>query len=457
MTVRFVDATEPWRGEADAMVRLSFPLALTQLALVAIVTTDVIMTGWLGAEALAAGALAGHYLWIFDFFAFGLLGAVAPILSQHLGARRVRMVRPTVRQGCWTAIIIALPSAVMIWHAGSVLVFLGQDADLSGAGQSYLRYMVIGLLPGFWNIVLSDFLIAHARPRATLVISVAGIGVNGLADYAFMFGHFGFPAMGLVGAGIASAIVKTLMFLATLVFVLTDRRLRRYRLFGYFWRPDWPRLREIVTVGVPIAMTEMAEGGTVLVASLLMGLISIDALAAHGAIVQCIVVVIIVPIGLMQAASVRVGRAVGAGNYQAANRAGLIAIGLGFIYTLVIAAGFLLFGDVIVGMYLDDSVAENRLEASLAASFLVIGAVFLVADSAQIVTRGALMGLKDTQVPMCFALGSYGLSLPAAGLFAVYLGYGGQAVWLCMLVSASVLAALLIRRFWIKCKHLADC
>ena len=284
----------------------------------------------------------------------------------------------------------------------------------------------------------------------------AGIAINGLADYAFIFGHFGFPAMGLVGAGIASAIVKTLMFLATLGFVLTDRRLARYRLFGYFWRPDWPRLREIVTVGVPIAMTEMAEGGVVLVASVLMGLISVDALAAHGVTVQCIIIVIIVPVGLMQAASVRVGRAAGASDYPAATRAGRIAIGLGLVYSFVIAAAFLLFGDVIVGVFLDDSVAENRLAASLAVSFLAIGGIFFIADSTQIITRGALMGLKDTPTPMVFALGSYGLTLPAAGFFAVYLGYGGEAIWLCMLVSAVVLAVMLVRRFETKCMRLIE-
>ena len=113
------------------------------------------------------------------------------------------------------------------------------------------------------------------------------------------------------------AIVTSFMFIAMLIFVLTDRRFRRYRLLGYFWRADWPRFKEIFTIGFPIALTEMAEVATVLVASLLMGLISIDALAAHGVTVQCIVILIIIPVGLMQAASVRVGRAVGAGDLEA--------------------------------------------------------------------------------------------------------------------------------------------
>ena len=131
-------------------------------------------------------------------------------------------------------------------------------------------------------------------------------------------------------------------------------------------------------------------------------------------------------------------------------------MGLGFAYSLVIAAAFLLFGETIVGIYLDDTVAENRTAASLAVSFPAVGAVFLIAGSAQIITRGALMGLKDTKVPMYISFGSYGLSLPAAGLFGVYLGYGGQAIWLCMLVSTAVLAVMLIQRFQFKCRILID-
>jgi multidrug resistance protein, MATE family len=441
-----------WRHETRAVVRLAAPLALTELAFMAIVATDVIMMGWLGADSLAAGTLAGQYYWFSEFFVLGLLGAIAPILSRHLGARRYRMIRGTVRQGFWLAIIASVPCILMIWYAGSVLVLLGQEPNLAHMSQSYLRYMVIGFLPGLGHFVLAEFLVAHHRPRAVLVITIIGIGVNILADYTFMFGHFGFPAMGLVGAGVASAIVTTLMFLAVFFFVLTDRRIRRYHLFGYFWRVDWPQLREIFTVGFPIALTDMAQFGTFLVASLFMGLISIDALAAHGVTIQCIEIALVVPIGLMQAASVRVGYTVGAGDHRATSRAGMMPIWLGFAYTLLIAAIFLFFGETLVGVYLDATIAENRQATTLAISFLAIGALFFIADSTLTITRGALMGLTDTRVPMMFALGSYGIGLPAAAFFGVYLGYGGQAIWLSLLAPASVLAVILIQRFRSKCK-----
>jgi MATE family multidrug resistance protein len=298
-----------WSREARATVSLAVPLVFIEMAWVAMVTTDTVMMGWLGQESLAAGSLAGQFFLFFEFFAVGVLAAVVPILAQHLGARRFRMVRGIVRQGFWAALILAIPCMAIIWHAQAILVFLGQDPDIASAGQSYLRYMVLGFLPGLWFVVLNEFLVAHTRPRATLVVTVLGIGINALADYALMFGHFGFPRLELIGAGIASATVSTFMFLALLGFVLIDRRLRRYRLLGRFWRADWSQLYEIARLGVPIAVAHLAEVGMFLASALLMGLIGTAALAAHAVAYQCAVIAYMVPYGIGQAATVRVGRA----------------------------------------------------------------------------------------------------------------------------------------------------
>ena len=111
-------ATSRWRQEARAIATLALPLSLTQLAYMAIVATDVIMMGWLGSEYLAAGSLAGHYIWFFEYFAFGLLAAIAPILSHHIGARNFRLIRRTVRQGFWMAVIVVIPCAAMVWQSG---------------------------------------------------------------------------------------------------------------------------------------------------------------------------------------------------------------------------------------------------------------------------------------------------------------------------------------------------
>ena len=445
-----------WYRESRAIVHLAAPLALTQLAYMAITTTDVVMMGWLGPEALAAGALASHFYWLFLLFAMGLLTGATPIFAQHLGARRLRMIRPTLRHGVWLAALLVLPCGAVVWQAGTILVALGQDPELSAAGQSYLRYMVWGLLPGLWQVVLAELLAAHARPRAALVVTGLGIGLNALADYALMFGNFGFPKMGLDGAGVASALVNTFMFLALLAFVLLDRRLRRYRLLGHFWRIERSRLLEIVRIGLPIAITELAEMGLFLATSLLMGLIGASALAAHAVAAQCCGVAIMISFGIAQAGAVRVGRATGAGNHAGAARSGWTALALAGGFALLPAAAFWFFGGDLAGLILDRTRPENEGAFGLAVALLAVAAVFHVADALQIAARGVLQGLKDTRVPMLFTLAtSWGLGLPAAALLGIGADLGGEGVWTGIAAAMIGACVLLIRRFRVQARTLA--
>ena len=437
-----------WWQEARATAKLAVPLVLTVLAYLAMVTTDRVMMGWLGPESLAAGKLAGHFYDFFEFFAIGVIDAVAPILAQHLGARRFRLVRRTFRQGLWVAVIVALPCMVLIWHTQTLLVLLGQDPGLASAGQSYVRVMVLGFIPLLWLVVLSRFLAAHQRPRATMVVVVVGIGLNGLADYALMFGQFGFPRLGLIGAGIATAVVSTVMFLALLTFVLTDRRLRRYRLLGRFWRADRSQIGEILRLGLPIAVANLSEIGMFLAATLLMGLLGTAALAAHAIANQYAAIFYVVPYGIAQAATVRVGRAVGAGEHRTIARAGWTALALALGFAALPAAAFWFLGGALVDLFLDTARPENRATIDLAVSLLAIAALFQFADATLATAQGALRGLKDTRVPMLIALAGYwGLGLTSAALFGVYLGFGGQAIWIGLAVGVSVVGALLVVRF----------
>ncbi|MBT7757011.1 MAG: MATE family efflux transporter [Rhodospirillaceae bacterium] len=443
-----------WHREGGALAKLAAPLALTQLATMAIVTTDVVMMGWLGPGALAAGSLAGHFYGFFNYVAMGLLGAVAPILAQHLGARQFRMVRRTVRQGFWAAVIVAVPCIAIIWQVEAILMLFGQDPDLASAGGSYLRLMVAGFIPGLWYLVLSEFLAAHVRPRPALLVTVLAIGFNGIADYALMFGHFGFPRLELVGAGIASAVVNVLMFLGLLCFVLMDRRLRRYRLLGRFWRPDWPRFFEIVRLGLPIAVIAMAEFGMFLASALLMGLLGTTPLAAHAIALQCVAVVYMVPLGISQAAAVRVGRAVGSGNPLAAARAGWVAMAVSFALAVLPALLFWFWSDGLVGLFLDGARPGNQATMDLAVSLLAVAALFQFADATQVTALGALRGLKDTRGPMLIAVGGYwGLGLPGAALFGIYLNFGGQAIWIGLAMGLFVVSVLLVWRFRVQSRR----
>ena len=231
-----------WSTELRAMLSLAWPLVLTNLSQIALATTDVIMMGWLGPDALASGALGANLNFAFLIFGIGLVTATAPLIAIELGRRRhaVREVRRTVRQGFWAAIAFTIPVWIVLWQAEHILVAIGQEPRLAHGAASYLHTFQWSFLPFLLYIVLRNFVSALERPLAALwIMGSAVIGVNAFLVWVLMFGNLGAPALGLPGAGIATTVVNTFTFLGLAAIISIDRRFRRYHLFGRFWRPDW--------------------------------------------------------------------------------------------------------------------------------------------------------------------------------------------------------------------------
>ena len=452
-TARNPDATPPsLLREAGLTLHLAGPLILAQLAVMSVALIDTVMMGWLGPRQLAAGALANNLMFPLYLFAMGVVIAVAPIVAQELGARQYRGVRRTVRQGFWVAILFGVLFSLVLWHGGAILRAFGQEAENTALAQVYLRWAVWGFLPSLGFVVLRSFLTAHARPRAILVAALSAVALKAFGNYALMFGHFGFPALGLVGAGIMTSVTHTAMFLGLLVFVLRQRHFRRYAIAVRFWKADWPRFREILSIGFPIGLAILAESAFFSFASIMMGWIGTVALAAHAIAVQCAATAFMVPLGVSQAATVRVGFVAGAGDSGAVGRAGWVAIALGGAVTLIPAALFLIFPYEIVDLFLDLGQPENQPVLGLAVGFLAVAALFQLMDGTQVIAAGCLRGLKDTQVPSAIAVFSYWvIGLGSSYLMAFRLGWEGRGVWLGLAVALTVVAVLMILRF-----HLRD-
>lgn len=446
-----------WRREVVATLRLSGPLVFTQLAMIGINTTDIVMMGWLGPADLAAGALGMNIYIPLFLFGMGIATVVAPMTAQALGARDFRGVRRTVRQGFWLSTLFGVLFTLVIWNGRHVLLATGQDPATALLAEDYLTAVAWALLPSLWFVVLRSFVTAHSRPRSVLVITLAAVGVNAVANYGLMFGNFGLPRWELTGAGVTSSVVSALMFLVLLGHVLQDRQFRRYRILVRFWRPDWARFVELFRVGVPIGLTIVAEAGLFSAAAFLMGLISTEALAAHAIALQCAAVAFMVPLGLGQAAVVRVGLAAGARDDSGVTRAGWAALVAGLLFMACSALVFWFAGHFLVGLFLDVSVPENGPVIELAVSFLVIAALFQLVDGGQVIGVHALRGLNDTTVPMWLAIGGYwAIGFVASVVLAFPLGLGGRGVWMGLALGLAFVAILAIWRFHRRHRHLPN-
>ena len=288
----------------------------------------------------------------------------------------------------------------------------------------------------------------EASVFSEIVDSAASLAANAVCNYGLMFGNFGLPRWELVGAGVSSAAVSLLMFLALLGYVLWDRRFRRYAILLRFWRSDWPRFVELFRVGVPIGLTIVAEAGLFSAAAFLMGLISTEALAAHAVALQCAAVAFMVPLGIGQAAVVRVGLAAGAGDRDGVARAGWSALVAGSIFMACSALAFWFAGTWLVGLFLDLSLPENAPVVELAVAFLVIAALFQLVDGGQVIGVHALRGLSDTTVPMWLAIGGYwAIGFVASVVLAFPLGLGGRGVWMGLALGLAFVATAVIWRF----------
>jgi MATE family multidrug resistance protein len=442
----------PVRAEAAATLLLAYPLVLTNLAQALIHATDVVLLGRLGPRALAAAAL-GVNLYVFCLiFGMGLLTAAAPMIARELGRRSssVRDVRRTTRQAMWSAVLLVLPMWAFLWNARAVLILLGQDPDLAADAQILVRHLMWALLPAFLYLVLRNFLAALERPLWSLVVAVGAVVVNAVVNTCLIFGlpSIGLPALGLAGAGIGSTVTVTIEFIVLALIISRHKRFRRYHLFGHWWRPDWARFRAFWGLGLPIAATLTLEVGVFNAAVFLMGLIGTASLAAHQIAIQIASLSFMVPMGLAQAVTVRVGNALGRGDAAAVARAGWTSFVMAVGFMALMALLMWLMPYRLIGIFLDPADPANAAVVPLAVAFLSVAALFQIVDGAQAVGAGMLRGLHDTKVPMAFALfGYWVIGMGTAVGLGFWLDWDGVGIWLGLASGLAIVSVLMLVRW----------
>ena len=450
-----IEGRSPWKEELRATIALAWPLILSNLTMSLIQATDVVLMGWLGPQALAASALAINLTWPPIFLAFGLLTAASPMMATALGAKThsVREVRRTYRQSLWLALAATVPTWVLLWNAESVILALGQEPALARDAALFLKGYMWVILPWLIFQTLRNFLAALERPDWILAVCALGVVLNAVLGWALIFGRLGLPALGIFGGGLASSIVWSLLAIILVVVVLTDRQFRRFHVFGRLWRPDWPRLKQMVRLGLPIGLAFTFEVTVFAAAVYLMGLIDADSVAAHAIALQIAALTFMVPLGLSQAATVRVGRAFGRRDAEAITRAGWTAFALGVAFMTVMALAMWIFPRDLILLFLDES--GNRRVIALAVSFVTIAAAFQIFDGAQVVAAGMLRGLHDTRVPMLIAVfGYWGVGIGVGTGLAFGAGWRGVGVWAGLASGLGLVAVLLIWR-WTRRDRLA--
>lgn len=435
-------------------LKLAIPLALTQLAQIAMMTTDLALIGRLGTDAVAAAALGQTVSFMSFVIGMGLVSAVAPLAAQAFGARDPHRLRRALRVGLWGAFFVGVPIAVFQLFGKKVLLALGQTPASAELASHYLRGMALAVLPGLWAIAIRGFMGSVNRPEPGLWIMLAAIPLNALTAYALIYGAFGLPRLELFGAGLGTAIVNWAMCIASVVAVHAMRPFRKFRVFGHVFRADWVLLRELVTIGAPISIAFALEYGMFGSAALLMGLISPVAVTAHQIALNVAAVLFMVPFGIGMAATVRVGHAIGRGEPSAVRRAGVAALVLGVIFMTVMTAIVLMTRDEVAVLFLGGGAASDAY--TLTAALILVGATFFIADGIQTVAAGSLRGMSDTRIPMLMsAIGYWVIGFAASCLLGFATSLGAVGVWIGLSLGTAVYAVMLVTRFAVLTRRLS--
>lgn len=437
-------------AELGATLRLAAPLALANLLQMAIYATDIVFIARLGTEPLAAASLTTSLLGLMVWAFSGLTGAVAPLIAAEIGRRHhaVREVRRSMRMALWLALACGLIGLAACQFGEGMLLALGQDPAIAARAGPFMAILAIAIIPQIICNVLRAFVSTLGRPVVATGIITVAILVNALGNYILVFGHFGAPAMGLNGSAWATVITAFATLLAYVLVIRFDRRFRRYRLFGRWWRPEWQRMRDLLRIGLPIGLIVVAEGGFFGAAAFLMGMIGAAELAAHTIALQVASLFFQVPFGIAQAATIRVGLHFGAGSREAIGQAGLAALAACLLFQTIGAAVLLAAPRLVLSAYVDVTAPTNAAVVGFAVSYLMVAAAFQLVDGVQAVIAGLLRGLQDTRLPMVIAL--FGYWLPGFGT-AILLGFStplqGLGVWIGLAVGLVVVAILLLVRW----------
>lgn len=426
-----------------AIIRLGGPLLANNLAIAGMALADTVMAGRLGALELAGLAVGTAYWHLFLFVSFGLLMAVSPTVAHANGANDPESVVGYVRQSWWVAVAISIAMVAGLAQVTWVLPAIGIAPDILPIATGYVQAITWGM-PG----VSAFFALRYAseglgRTKPIMYIGALALLLNVFGNWIFMYGKLGMPRLGAVGCGVASAIVLWFMFFAMCWHMRQHRAYRRFDFFARVARPQLRVLAELVRIGAPIAGSILAEGGLFVAAALMMGAMGAVTAGAHQIALNYASFMFMVPLAISSATTIHVGHTLGRGDPSRARAVGLLGIFMCAGVMLASATGIVLLNDQIAALYTRDAPVRE-----LAATLLLMAALFQLSDGVQVGAAGALRGFKDTAVPMALAVFSYwiiGFSL--AYHVGVQRGAGPIYVWVGLIVGLTVSAVLLVGRF----------
>jgi len=436
-----------YAGHIIATLKLGLPLVGGHIAQFAITLTDAMMIGWYDITALA-GMILGATLFLLIFLVgSGFASAAMPMSAEANAAGAEIGVRRATVSSFWLSIGFAALTLPLMLFSGDLFRTLGQEPGNADLAQVYLRIAAWGMFPALIVMVLRTYLSAMETTQVIFWTTLLMAFVNAGLNWVLIFGNLGAPELGVEGAAIASVITHSISI--PFLVVYASRKFRSHSIISGLREFDVPTSRRVFSLGLPIGLTSLAEMGMFSVGTLMMGLVGTLSLSAH-AIAQLIsATTFMIHLGVSQAATVRVGKALGNNDAEGMRDGAIAAMIIAYIWVGLTVFVLVVYPDPLISLFVDAAEPARDQVIAVATMFLLVAAAFQFADASQLMGLSLLRGLQDTRIPMILAVISYWVvGVPASYFLAFKVELGGTGIWWGQVAALSVAALLLQARFW---------
>lgn len=420
------------RAKVRQFLYILVPILITQLAMFSMTFFDTVMSGRYSADDLA-GVAVGSSLWLPVYMGLaGILMSITPIVGHLIGAADRKKVAFSVMQGLYVSLVIAAVTYVLgLLLLMPIMNTMNLEDNVRRIAFEYVIGLSFGIIPLFLTAVLRGFIDALGMTRTSMIIMLLSLPLNIFFNYVLIYGKWGFPELGGVGSGYASAITYWLIFFLAVWIVHRHAPFRAYRLLYALPRPSFAKWKEILLLGLPIGLSIFFETSIFSAVTLLMSEYSTNVIAAHQAALNFASLTYMIPLSVSMALTIVIGFEAGAHRWADARRYSLIGVAMAISISLLCTAGIFFFREQVAYLYSTDT---EVLE--LTAGFLLFAALFQLSDAIQAPVQGALRGYKDVNVTFIMTMISYWvIGLPLGWALARFTEWGPYGYWIGLIIG----------------------
>jgi MATE family multidrug resistance protein len=431
---------------------LAYPVIIGQLGFIMMGVVDSVMVGEIGAAPLAGASLGNSFFFLIFIIGLGVAMSVTPLIAILVGAERFSECGIYFRQSLIVNMSLGLILMVIIVFCSDLFEFFNQPPEVATQASSYAKIIALSILPAMLFHTYKQFIEGFSIMIPAMVIAITANIINAFANWVFIYGNLGMPALGLDGAGWATFSSRVFMALIIALYVMNKEFFKKYDVNFHFRNVNFKVIKKILQIGLPSGFQYFFEVGAFSFAVIMIGWLGTNPLAAHQIAINLASITFMSVLGISAAGGIRVGNEVGKKDISEVRRAGFTAIIMGASVMFICGIIFITFNKFLPTLYIDDAAVVK-----IASSLLIIAAIFQVSDGTQGVGIGVLRGLMDVKIPTLITFVAYWvIALPIGYVLGFIFDFGVQGVWVGLLLGLTASATMLTIRFNIKSKHLVE-